>query len=65
MAKGKKTVNSAGAAATKLAVALAHMVEELGREEVAANIDQAAPAANTSSMGMVAAAIWSSPPVID
>jgi hypothetical protein len=48
MAKGMKTVNSACAAATKLAVALAHMVEELGREEVAANIDQAAPAANTS-----------------
>jgi hypothetical protein len=46
MAKGKKTGTSAGAA-------LAHKAEELGREEAAAN-DQAAPAANMSSMGMVA-----------
>jgi hypothetical protein len=46
MAKGKKTGTSAGASATKSAAALAHMVEELGREEAAAN-DQAAPAAST------------------
>jgi hypothetical protein len=56
MAKGKKAGTSAGAAATKSAFGLAHMAEELGREEAAAN-NQAAPAANTSSMGMVAAAV--------
>jgi hypothetical protein len=56
MAKGKKTGTSAGAVATKSATALAHMAEELGREEAAAN-DQAAPVANTSSMGMMAAAV--------
>jgi hypothetical protein len=56
MDKGKKTGASAGAVATKSAAALARMAEELGKEEAAAN-DQAAPAANTSSMGMVAAAV--------
>ncbi len=56
MVKGKKTGTSAGTAATKSAAALAHMAEELGREEAAAN-DQAAPVAKTSSMGMVAAAV--------
>jgi hypothetical protein len=55
MAKGKKTGASAGVVA-KSAAAPAHMAEEFGREEVAAN-DQAAPTANTSSMGMVAAAV--------
>jgi hypothetical protein len=56
MVKDKKTRTSAGAAATKSAAALAHMAEKLGREEAAAN-DQVAPAANASSMGMVAAAV--------
>jgi hypothetical protein len=56
MAKGKKTVTVAGAAATKSAAILAHMAEKLRREEAATN-DQAAPAANTSSMGMVVAAV--------
>ncbi len=56
MVKGKQTGTSAGMAATKLVSARAHMAEELGREEAAAN-NQAAPATNTSSMGMVAAAV--------
>ncbi len=54
--RGKKTGTLAGAAATKSAAALAHMAEELGREEAATN-DQPAPAANTSSIGMVDAAV--------
>jgi hypothetical protein len=35
MAKGKKTMTLASAAANKSAAALAHMSEELGREEAA------------------------------
>ncbi len=51
MALVKKTETSAGAVATKSAAALVHMAEE-----AAAN-NQAAPATNMSSMGMVAAAV--------
>jgi hypothetical protein len=57
MAKGKKTMTLASAAASESAATLAHMAEELGREEAATNSEQVAPAANTSGMGMVAAAV--------
>jgi hypothetical protein len=49
MAKGKKNVTS-----TKSAAALAHMAEELGREEAAASTELAAAASNKSSTDTLA-----------
>jgi hypothetical protein len=55
LTKGKKAVTTAAVTTTKLAVAVANIAKELGREEVATSSDLAGQTANKSSMDMLAA----------